>query len=89
MSTAQKLYDIERDREIKNIPLLKTLKSQIAEENARPAQIAHLRIELNQAASLEEWDKYDELQQRLALLIDQTDTPNSVSTTVSKEEVVP
>jgi hypothetical protein len=73
---------IERDREVKNIPLLKTLKSQIAEENARPAQIAQMRLELHQAASLEEWDKYDDLQQRLALLIDQTDAPDCVSTAV-------
>ena len=55
MSTAQKLYEIERDREVKNIPLLKRLKSQIAEENARPAQITQMRLELHQAASLEEW----------------------------------
>ena len=73
MSTAQKLYEIERDREVKNIPLLKTLKSQIAEENVRPGQIAQMRLELHQAASLEEWDEYEDLQQRLALLIDQTD----------------
>jgi hypothetical protein len=82
MCTSQKLYEIERDREVKNIPLLKTLKSRIAEENARPAQIAQMRLELHQAASLEESGKYDDLQQRLALLIDQTDAPDCVSTAV-------
>ncbi len=43
-----------------------------------------MRLELHQAASLEEWEKYDELQQRLALVIAQTDapTPNTVRTAV-------
>ena len=48
MPSAQILYDIERKKAVKNIALLKTLKSQIEEEIARPAKMNQLRLDLTQ-----------------------------------------
>ena len=53
MPTAQERYDIERKREIKNVPLLKTLKVLI--DNAA-AHIAQIRLEQQSSEIAEDWD---------------------------------
>jgi hypothetical protein len=52
MPTAQERYDIERNRDIKNVPLLKILKAQIAKSYNAAADIAQIRLEIQGAANL-------------------------------------
>jgi hypothetical protein len=73
MPTAQERYDIERKREIKNVPLLKTLKALI--DNAA-AHIAQIRLELQSSEIAEDWDEYAKLKSKLSdieVVIDITD----------------
>ena len=65
MPTAQERYDIERNREIKNVPLLKILKAQIDKSYNAAADIAQIRLELQAASNLEDWDEYAKLQDKL------------------------
>jgi hypothetical protein len=53
MPTAQERFDIERKREIKNVPLLKTLKALI--DNAA-THIARIRLEQQSSEIAEDWD---------------------------------
>ena len=79
MPTARELYDFERTREFKNIPLLKSLKAQIEEQNVVSAQLA----EIKKAKSQEEWGTYEKLQQQLAPLTQQTYPTHPISTAVN------
>jgi hypothetical protein len=65
MYTLEERYDIERNREVKNIPLLKTLKEQIQKSFDVAAQTAQIRLELKEAELTEDWDKYAKLQATL------------------------
>jgi hypothetical protein len=83
MPTARELYDFERTREVKNIPLLKSLKAQIEEQNVVSAQLAQIRGEIKKAKSQEEWGTYEKLQQQLAPLTQQTYPTHPISTAVN------
>jgi hypothetical protein len=81
MPTTRELYDIERTREVKNIPLLKSLKAQLDEQNVVTAQMAQIRGEINNTKSQEQWDTYEKLQQlQLAQLNQQTYPTHLIST---------
>jgi hypothetical protein len=55
LCTFQERYDIERNREVKNIiPLLKTLKEQIQKSSDVAAEIAEIRLELKEAELTED-----------------------------------
>ena len=65
MCTLEERYAIERNREVKNIPLLKTLKEQLQKSFDVAAHRAHIRLELKEAELTEDWDKYATLQATL------------------------
>ena len=54
MTTLQELYNVERQKMVKDVPLLKQLKAQISEVQAMAAQ-------LQQAESDEQWEDYEHL----------------------------
>ena len=61
MTTLQELYDVERQKTVKDVALLKRLKPQITEVHAVTAQ-------LQQAESDESWEEYEILLLRLTQL---------------------
>jgi hypothetical protein len=65
MCTPQERYDIERAKEVKNVPLLKTLKELIAKSCNVAAKIAQIRLQLQEAEFAEDWDAYAQLQTTL------------------------
>ena len=84
MPTAQERYDIERNREIKNVPLLKILKAQIAKSYNAAADIAQIRLEIQGAANLEDWNEYATLLDKLSHIEEVIDV-----TDVVQNEVLP
>jgi hypothetical protein len=65
MATTQERYDIERNRVVKNIPLLKMLKALIDKSFNVVAEKAQIVRDLQQAELTEDWDEYETLQTKL------------------------
>jgi hypothetical protein len=61
MTTLQELYNVERQKMVKDVPLLKQLKAQLSEVQAMSAQ-------LQQAESDEQWEDYEHLLEQLKQL---------------------
>jgi hypothetical protein len=68
MPTAQERYDIERKREIKNVPLLKILKALIDKSYNAAPDTAQFRLELQAAEISEDWDEYAKLNNKISLI---------------------
>ena len=73
MCTLQERYDVERNRAVKNIPLLKTLREQIQQSCAVAAETAEIRLQLQAAEFSEDWDQYAELEAKLTRIVGDTD----------------
>ena len=65
MPTIQERYDIERNRVVKNISLLKALKAQMNETSLVEAEKAQILLELQRSETTEDWDEYDRLTNKL------------------------
>ncbi len=78
MPTAQERYDIERNREINNVPLLTILKAQIDKSYNAVADIAQIRLELQAASNLEDWDEYAKLLDKLSHIEEVIDVTGEV-----------
>jgi hypothetical protein len=65
MATTQERYDIERNRVVKNIPLLKMLKALIDKSFNVEAEKAQTVRDLQQAEFTEDWDEYETLKTKL------------------------
>jgi hypothetical protein len=76
MPTPHEMYDVERKRKVKDLPLLKTLKATIDAINVLTGQ-------LQQAEAQENWDEYGNVQQLLTQL---NSNYNSNTTTTSSSE---
>ena len=61
MPTAHEMYDVERKRQVKDLPLLKTLKSTIEAINV-------LTGKLQEAEAQENWDAYGHVQELITRL---------------------
>jgi hypothetical protein len=73
MPTPQEMYDVERKKKVKDLPLLKTLKETID-------ALIVLSGQLQQAEAQENWDEYESVQQLITLL---NSNHNSNTTTTS------
>ena len=69
MCTLEERYDIERNKEVKNIPLPKTLKEQLQKSFDVVAHRAQILLELKEAEFTEDWDTYATLQATLTGIV--------------------
>jgi hypothetical protein len=76
MPTPHEMYDVERKRKVKDLPLLKTLKSTIEAINVLTGQ-------LQQAEAQEKWDVYGNVQELITRL---SANHNIITTTPSTSE---
>jgi hypothetical protein len=75
MPTPQEMYDVERKRKVKDLPLLKTLKETID-------ALIVLSGQLQQAeAQQENWDEYGSVQQLITLLNSNHNSTTTITST--------
>jgi hypothetical protein len=65
MATTREKYNIERNKVVKNIPLLKMLKALIDQSFNVEAEKAQILRDLQQAELTEDWDEYETLKTKL------------------------
>jgi hypothetical protein len=80
MPTIQERYDIERNRVVKNISLLKALKAQMNEASLVEAEKAQILLELQRSETTEDWDEYERLTKKLKQieLVNEVEVVNAV-----------
>ncbi len=86
MPTTQERYDIERKREVTNLPLLKLLKTQIETSYNVEAGKAQILLALHQAAVTEDWGTYERLLQTKLTHTEGVNDALAVDVDVEEEE---